>query len=1204
MKQATKRIALLAAAASLLMPMATAAKFTSRSAKFKAMKETLAVDKVAIKAEPVYADKNAKQKGFPWMKYRDVKEIRAPKAFHQGLTTTIPNNRMKAPSTFTINPNAVYGSVIDMPGWPVISGEKPYALYEVTQKDANNLKKIVEHHGLYAGGGGVMADGKYYAIDSMVQSFMGYNLVTYYTYDANTWECIGDDLGYDFTDEGSISSDLAYDPTTGMAYGTFIADEQVGEEGPYVFGAMQFEDDYPFRGEAIAECGEWYLCAIGCTPSGQLYGIDPEGKFYAIDKTNGEKTLIAETGLANTSLDLTTGTIDPYTGKFIYFLPSSVTDEESYTKTFYLTMYTIDCTTGAITEIGQVENGPQLVGGFMYPAPPSEGAPGAVTELTATPAADGVLKATLSFTAPTVTTAGEPLTQLETVQIRRGTNVITSKACSVGEKVTIEIETVQGNNELILIPYNASGAGTEARVSVFTGVDIPADPASATATVQEDGTVLVSWEAVTTGLNGGYIDPTKVTYNVYSTKGSEASRLTTNSFVYTPADDTAEVIAFQVFAHTAGGGSPEGTQTNSVPIGKAYQIPFTESFPNAYVTSGPWTMDNVDDAEWGALTDQGEDLFAADGDNGFAVFIPGNTNKSASLLYTVKIDISNATNPMLSFMYAGAANNLKAQVARNGGKFEDVKVINLKADPKADWAKVTVDLADYKDSDFIQIGFLGEAVDDIEQVLVLDAIRVYDNVGKDLAINDIYAPARVQAGNEFEVVVNVENRGQQDVEAFSVKLMRNGHEVASEECDALAADARKDVSIKVAATPAWGKSAELTARVVLAGDQATYNDLSEAAPVIIEQAAYPTTELRLNRDANCFTLEWDPVNLDNIKTTPITEDFEDPTYEDFTISDFGDWKLRDEDKSLSTYVVGIPVPGQDNFYSGYYQYPNVGAPMAFQLLNPRKAGMLDLSPEWTPKSGDRMMVAFNAEYVEGEDDIKVRDDDWLISPLLPGTEQQISLWARAVSDMYGAEQLQILYSVTGTEISDFVRIKSLDITGTWTEVKADLPEGTKYFAVRCTSLDIFALMVDDISFVPDWQLPADCDVTGYNLYRNGTKVNDAPLTVTTYTDNIPEDLNVEFVATVVYSNGVESCASNPVKLNESGVSEVADGALAIFGGKGVVNIISEESVDVHVYDTAGRLVAAGQCNGNSAIALPAGIYVVKAGAVSAKAIVR
>jgi len=1204
MKQATKRIAMLAMAASLLMPMVSAAKFANRAAKYKAMKEALAVDKAVIKTEPIYADKNAKKRGFPWMKYRDVKEMRAPKGFRDGLKTTTRDNRMKAPTSFTMNPNAVYGCVIDMQGWPVISGDKPYGLYEVTQKDVNNLKKIKEHHGFIAAGGGALVDGKYFAIDTWVQSMMGYSFVSYYTYDANTWECIGDDLGYDFTDEGSVSSDLAYDPTTGMAYGTFMADESVGEEGPYVFGAMTFDDDYPFRGDAIAECGEWFLSAIGCTPAGQLYGIDPEGKFYAIDKTTGEKTLVAETGLVNTKNSITTGTIDPYTGKFIYFLPSEEVNEAAYTKTFYVTMYTIDCTTGAVTEIGQVENGPQLVGGFMYPAPPSDGAPGAVTGLTATPAADGVLKATISFTAPTVNAAGGPLTQLETVQIRRGTTIVTSKPCSVGEKVTVDVETVQGDNEFVLIPYNASGAGAEARVSVFTGVDLPTDPASATATVQKDGTVLVTWEPTTAGLNGGYIDPSKVTYNIYSTKGSEASRLSETSFIYTPADDTPEIIAFQIFAHNSAGGSPEGVRTNSVPIGKAYMLPYKESFPNAYVTSGPWTVDQVDEAKWGMLTDQGNDLFAADGDNGYAIFFPGNTNKSASLLYSVKIDISKASNPMLSFMYAGAANNLKAQVARDGGKFKTVKAISLKADPMADWAKATVDLSDYKDCDFIQIGFLGEAVDDLDHILVLDAVRVYDNVDKDVAVNDIHAPARVQAGKEFDVVVNVENRGSQDAGAFSVKLMRDGHEIATEECDALAADAREDVTFKVAAAPAWGKTAELTARVVLAGDQAAYNDLSGIVPIIIEQAAYPTTELRLNTDANCFTLEWDPVTLDNIKTTPITEDFEDPTYEDFTISDFGGWTLRDEDNSLSTYVVGIPVPGQDNFYSGYYQYPNVGAPMAFQLLNPRKAGMLEASPEWTPKSGDRMMVAFNAEYVEGEDEIKVRDDDWLISPLLPGVEQEISLWARAANDNYGPEKLQILYSETGKDVSDFVRIKAVDITGKWTEVKAELPEGTKYFAVRCTSLDVFALMVDDISFVPDWQIPADCDVTGYNLYRNGIKINEAPLTGTTYTENIPEDLNVEFVATVVYSNGVESCASNKVMLNESGVTEVSDGALAIFGGKGVVNIISDRAVDAQVYDTAGRLVATAQCTGNEAIALPAGIYVVKAGAVSAKAIVR
>lgn len=1206
MKQATKRIAILTMAASMLAPMASAAQYASRAEKRKAMKEVLANDKAAIKVSRVYTDKNAKTKGFPWMKQHDVKQMKAPKAFKEGMKTTTADTKMKAPKAFKKNPNAIYGCVLDMEGWPLYSYEKPYGMYEVTQQDGNNVKNIEEHHGFYAGGGGVLADGTYYAIDDWPQSFMGYSFVTYYTYDANTWRCIGDEEGYDFTDEGSISSDLAFDPTTGYAYGTFLADESVGEEGPFVFGKMYF-DDGPYRGEAIAECGEWYLSAIGCTASGKLYGIDPEGKFYSINKTTGDKILIADTGLVNEKGTLTSGTIDPYTGKFIYFLPSEELDEVNYKKYFYVNMYSIDCATGSVTKIGAVQDGAQFAGAFMYPAPPSSGAPGAVTNLTVTPGADGALKATVSCTAPTIDAAGAKLSQLERIDVKLGMYVVDSKECEPGENVTFEITTEQGDNQITVIPYNVAGAGAESRVSVFTGVDLPADPTETVATVQPDGSVLISWQAPSLGQNGGFVDPAKITYNIYSSDAehnSVASRVNATSYVFTPSNDSPKVIRFQIFARNEAGGSEKGAKTNSVPIGKAYELPFKESFPNAYVTSGPWTVDQVDEAEWGMLTDQGKSVYASDGDNGFAVFFPGETTKSSSMLYSVKIDISKASKPMLTFMYAGDANRIKAQVAKNGEAFETVKTIDLNANPASDWSKATVDLADFKGADFIQIGFLGEAVNDLEKMMLVDDIRVIDNVGKDIAAVEIKAPARVQVGKEFEAVVTVENRGTDNLEAFKVMLMRNGNVVAEQDGGSLEADKKSNISFNIAAAPAWGKSAELSARVVCQGDEATYNDLCEATPIIIEQAAYPTTTLSINTMANHVLLEWTPVTLDNIKVTPIVEDFEDPTYEDFTISDFGDWTLRDEDKSKSTYVVGIPVPGYEGWYSEFYQYPNVGAPMAFQLLNPRKAGMLELSPEWTPKSGDRMMVAFNAEYAEDQDDHKTRDDDWLISPLLPGTEQTISLWARACSDEYGPEKLQILYSETGKDINDFVRIKSLDITGKWTEVTAQLPEGAKYFAVRCTSLDVFALMVDDIKFIPDWQLPADCDVTGYNLYRNGVKLNEAPLTVTSYDVQMPEEQNVEFVATVVYSNGVESCASNRVMLNESGVANVNADALAIFGGKGAVNVITPREVLVQVFDASGRLTASELCNGSKSIALPAGIYIVKAGSTAVKTIVR
>ena len=1194
----------MALAAAMLTPMATGATYSSRAEKQKAMKETLATDRAAIKADRHYTSKKNVRKVFPWMKRHDVKEIKAPAPFKEGLKNAVTaSSAMQAPVKFTPNPNAIYGAVIDLPGWPVMSSDKPYAIYEVLQKDAGNLKKIKEHHGLYAGGGGVMADGKYYAIDDWPQSFMGYSIVTYYTYDAYTWECIGDEQGYDFTDEGSIASDLAYDPTTGLAYGTFLADPSVGEEGSYVFGAMDFEDG-PFRGDALAEYDDWYLAAIGCTADGKLYGIDPNGIFYSIDKTDAKMTRIADTGLKNEAGDLTTGAIDPYTGKFIYFLPSNVRDEATYTKTFYLTMYAIDCANGAVTEIGQVENGPQLVGGFMYPAPPSDNAPGPVTNLTATAAPDGVLKATVSFTAPSVTSAGETLTQLERVDIKLGRTIAATKECSPGENVSVEIATVQGENEISVTPYNASGAGETSKVTVYTGQDMPADPVTASATVQKDGSVLISWEAPAKGLNGGFIDPSSLKYNIYGASGAVASNVTGTSYVFTPANDEPTIVYFTVFARNSAGGSPNGTKTNTVPVGRAYDIPFMESFPEAYPVSGPWTIDQTDEAEWGTMKDMGEDLYAADGDNGYAVFLPGNTTKSASRLYSVKIDISKTSKPRLFFQYAGVTNRLKAQVAKNGGQFVDVKAIDLKTSPAVDWAQASVDLSDYKDADFIQVGFLGEAVNDLESVIVIDDIRVTDNVDRDLAAIAIHAPSRVQVGKEFEIAVDIVNRGNETAETYKTVLLRDGNMIAEEDGETISSGAMKKVVFNVAAAPAWGKKTELSARVILSGDQAGYNDMTAPATLLIEQAAYPTTELSAETGDSEVRLSWTPVTLENIATTPIVEDFEDPTYEDFTIKDFGDWTLRDEDKSKSTYVVGIPVPGQEGFYSGYYEYPNVGSPMAFQLLNPVKAGMTKLSPEWTPKSGDRMMVAFNAEYVEGEDNVKTRDDDWLISPLLPGIEQKISLWARGVDDEYGPEKMQILYSETGKDINDFVRLKAYDIPAAWTEVTAELPEGSKYFAVRCTSLDVFAMMVDDIKFIPDWQLPADCDVEGYNLYRNGIRLNDTPIAGTSYTDATSAEPNIEYVATVVYSNGIESCASNRIVLNPSGIADVNAEGITVLGGKGCVNVVSESRANVQVFDAAGRIAASGLCQGEASIRLQAGTYIVKAGTVTAKVLVK
>lgn len=108
-----------------------------------------------------------------------------------------------------------------------------------------------------------------------------------------------------------------------------------------------------------------------------------------------------------------------------------------------------------------------------------------------------------------------------------------------------------------------------------------------------------------------------------------------------------------------------------------------------------------------------------------------------------------------------------------------------------------------------------------------------------------------------------------------------------------------------------------------------------------------------------------------------------------------------------------------------------------------------------------------------------QNDEWLISPLLCGEAQTISLWARSINSNYGLESMELLYSTTNTSVSSFVSARKVaEVPDTWTKYTFQVPAGTKYFAIRCTSQDIFMLFVDDVTYIPYAQEPAEVEVTG------------------------------------------------------------------------------------------------------------------------------
>ena len=118
----------------------------------------------------------------------------------------------------------------------------------------------------------------------------------------------------------------------------------------------------------------------------------------------------------------------------------------------------------------------------------SPNVPQAPAEITATAGEKGALKAEVAFTAPSLSIANRELSDDVTVTVKSSVDTKTVTAAA-GETAKVEINTVQGDNNITLTAENSFGTGNTAVTTVYTGVDVPFAP-EPTASVSEDNLTL------------------------------------------------------------------------------------------------------------------------------------------------------------------------------------------------------------------------------------------------------------------------------------------------------------------------------------------------------------------------------------------------------------------------------------------------------------------------------------------------------------------------------------------------------------------------------------------------------------------------------------------------------------------------------------------------------------------------------------------
>ncbi len=627
-----------------------------------------------------------------------------------------------------------------------------------------------------------------------------------------------------------------------------------------------------------------------------------------------------------------------------------------------------------------------------------------------------------------------------------------------------------------------------------------------------------------------------------------------------------------------------------------------ESFPGVTLNSGPWLpiklLGGIYDSGWEVSSVDHTEAGTQDNDGGAMLFY-GKIG-TATLIRTPKVDISKAQSPAAVFYVymTGKSDSLQVCVSKEYGKYERLSVIKLNEKPKG-WHRYEVSLQDFKQSRFVQMGFAGYVVENEFATISLDNVSIRDVVSKDLEFVSISAPLEINAGSAGDITVQVRNLGVETVAAdeYTVELYRNDKLVQTASGKEVAAD-MGTATIVIADTPtiADPENTVYYAKINFAGDKNDGNNQSTNCAVRIVLPVYPAVkDLAGTSTAEGVSLSWSEPNVADMPANAVTDNVE--SYANFIISNIGDWRTVDGDGANN---VRFSIDGVT-----YLEYEHAGEPMAFQVFNPELAGVILSS--WIPYSGNKMFVAMACSSTKGS--AAPKNDDWLISPELNGKKQTVSFFAKGGQSSV-TETFEVRYSTTTADVENFTAEQSVTFTtagvSQWKEYRVELPEGAKYFAIHYISQGKVALLVDNITYTPMGADIEDIMLMGYNIYRDGQKINSEILGETEYIDaDVTNGTTYTYKVTAVYDKG-ESVYSNAcvVEYIVTGIEEAAMSGVKVMAGQRSIVVKGAENMPVQVYNVAGEQLFSALGNTNTVIPVEPGVYVVTVKGTSVKVLVK
>lgn len=835
----------------------------------------------------------------------------------------------------------------------------------------------------------------------------------------------------------------------------------------------------------------------------------------------------------------------------------------------------------------------------------SAGIPTAVENLSAVKSGDDDV--VLSFTLPTLNAGGGSLEGTVSAKVFKDDYTepcATFTGKKPGEKIVWTDEKVAMTmHSYKVVTFNGEGEGFSAEVSVDLRRGTPVAVSAVNASLVNGGQVLIEWNPSTAAVdeNGSPVDLDNMRYLVYKPmpdeegyvmykvigRDLEECRFIDND----PKAGLGEGQQSVVYYVAPVNGDDEGyaTMSNRLVVGESLDLPYSESWAGQTMANGTWFRSAPYGATW-YIRFKGYDPMTDSFDGSGVASCETDRDKTfgSGAILSPCLDLTTSDSPELTFyMYQSPEyqNGVQLAVGMDWGDGRQHlipgAVFNARSE-EAGWKEIKVSLADYTDHNAVSVAFYGYVVPD--NTIHIDNVSIKGaRHAKELSIASVAGPSECRTGVAATFDVEVENAGTSASGDFSIDMSVGGSSEATEKVSSMQPGEKRMVKMAYAADEALaGKMLDLTFSIKAdAGSDTNVANNSVSSKLDVRKSnAFRVSAITGQYDGKQTELRW---NMPDEAEFPETFVDDVENYDAFAIAGVGAWTMHDGDERHN-YLMS---DGQ----GGTFEWPNCKEKQAFIVFDTSRFGS---TMGFAPTSGTQYFAAWPAA--------GGANDDWLISPELPGNAQLISFYARSISE--STDAVNVLVSYEGTDVSSFIRINGMrpvNVGPEWNLYHFALPEGARHFAIQYVGKDGSGIMIDDILYFGN---PVSAP-EGYNVYRDGVRINESLVKERVFSDSgVVAGKEYRYSVASVYG-GVESRKSEELLVKTSGVDTVDYGNnVRVIGVSGAVVVSGAEGEEVTVYSADGRRMASVEASGSQRIVLARGIYVVTVGGRNFKVIVK